>query len=144
MKNCLGTMCPNGECALNYEPKGSCWLSDETEALADKIAHFVFEECNHEYDMSVKSPEYNLLLDFSENYIIELRRSELDNELIQQYEKAKKEYPELARLYNDFMAGDAPSERLKWEYENGGGVKAIIDEAKEKYRLLIEDMGFYI
>jgi hypothetical protein len=59
----------------------------------------------------------------------------------------RREYSFLAALYNDFHAGDASTERLKWEYGCSGGLKDKIDsmgsKAKEKYRYFFEDMGLW-
>jgi len=60
------------------------------------------------------------------------------------YGELEKEYPALARLYNDFHAGDVPAERLRWNYERGNGYTNLIDEAKNKYLLILQDMGLLL
>lgn len=58
------------------------------------------------------------------------------------YDEMAKEYPELANIL-DFVMGDNCGDRLLWEYERGYGVKHLIDEAKEKYLIILQDFGLF-
>lgn len=54
------------------------------------------------------------------------------------------ECPFLAQLYNDFMAGEYTAEHLRWEYEHKTSFKNEMDQAKEKYLPILQDMGLFL
>lgn len=65
------------------------------------------------------------------------------NDFDRLFDEMATEYPELADLYNHFHAGDIPEERMRWEYERGDGYRNTIDRAKDKYLIILQDMGLF-
>lgn len=77
---CAYNRCPERECLLNYEPQRNCWIDCEAKELAENIMRHIFELNNHTFDVSKSSEEYRKLIDFSEDYVIELRKVEYSAE----------------------------------------------------------------